>query len=169
MSGSRALADADSQIILQIAKDNLEAVPQSTHSNYAPKIATWSACAMARYKDDLVSGPRLLVFLEEVVHGRAKKRLKGTDPVGATVGERTISGYKSAIIFHYNLQVSNHSNNYPHPKNDNDLKNFMSRLRKEKSTIQRANLEDRGKLSIIDGYHNMDQFTNVRAAVLTLI
>lgn len=164
MSGSRAqVADADAQIIIQIAKDNLEAVPQSTHTNYAPKIAEWTAWANGRWGNDIVSGPRILIFLEEMVHGRVKKRKRKAEAEGSTVGERLISGYKSAITFHYNLQVSNHSNNYAHPKEDQDLKNFISRLRKERHAIQRENLEDRGKLSIIDGYHNVGQFTKVQS------
>lgn len=158
------IAEEDLRLAQTITQANLASVPKNTEDAYEPKIREYIAWAQERYTgSDQVTGEKLAFYLEQVVHGRGKKRKRKEEQDGVTVGGSTVKLYRAAITKLYTRQVALGVNSAPHPRDCSLLNELMKRVCREKTAVKRANLEDRGKSTLIDGYSNLEELNQVFA------
>jgi hypothetical protein len=123
-----------------------------------------SWCIEKNFPEDTrctVTGPKLHLFLVEKVIGRSSRK-RGRDGTSADriVGKSTVEAYASAIVDLYSFQCRLGINSHPHPR-DADVQALLKNTHYERERIRRANYDDRGIGTILDGYSTLQQIGEI--------
>jgi len=76
------------------------------------------------------------------------------------VGKSTVDAYTSAIVDLYTLQCRLGINSNPHPRDEN-VQALLRNTHYERERVRRANYDDRGVGTMLDGYSNLEQICSI--------
>lgn len=98
-----------------------------------------------------VTAGKLLVFLQEEVINRPKRKKRKGESNTAIIGSSMVDGYVAAITDLWSQQANQKINSNPHPRNQH-VKDLLRIVQRDTHSRRKANYEDRGVGSLIDGY-----------------
>jgi hypothetical protein len=134
---------------------------QSTLNCYQREFMAW--CEEKGFADQMtVNGEKLHLFIRQVLMERKSKKR-----INQPLGFNSIKTSVNAIVALYQEQVSCGMNSNSHPRS-NAVKLLLRNEESKKLAKSRANFEDRGKGSLLDGYANSNDFSRISKHFLEL-
>ena len=134
--------------------------PTATKNAYNPKMEEFKSWCRGRFageqSPETVSEDKLLIFLQECVVDRPRKRKRSSEAENQVVGSATVLQYVNAVVHLWNQQKAEGSNNLANPRGTM-VKQLLKNEDKKTHKRKKANYEDRGKGTVREGYTDKDK------------
>ncbi|KDO19099.1 hypothetical protein SPRG_15578 [Saprolegnia parasitica CBS 223.65] len=152
----------------EMAADKRPKATKAAYSAKAQEYVDWFKAKPGNAnKLPLVDAQTLHYFIKDKVIGRtARPKTKKDTGAGSTkestkvIGYATVKQYVNAIVDLYQEQVRQRANTNPHPRN-NLVKTLLKQVSLAEDERKRANYEDRGAGTLIDGYTTQEQLSQI--------